>query len=599
MSSKSEEKLMSWEYFEKGHFPALFTNLNGIVQKCNSYAYQIFGSKDKLIGKNIYDIISVYTSKPFTRENLIRENGGIKILNLSISEEGNIEDQLAIYVFSEPFLESNEEGLIFVITEPFRKNNPDLEIRHLHYLKTINKISSKSYRYNDVEILSQFIVSELYNEEYNFFHVGIFLRENNYHGDHVYLSSLAGDSKKLFYENSMNTYRQSIKEGVIGETIRKGRPLIVDNTEEIVFYHSTPFFKGKSELCVPIYLVDQVIGAINIESKTFVHFDEVDSSFLQTIADLYAANIHRIITNNEITKKNKELEKYLDDLEKTKKRLERQSDELQTSLSSVKEARAVIEKQNLQMQNKLQMGAELQKSLLPKIFPENLELKFNSKYLPTSQLGGDFFDVVVVDEHHLGIIIADVSGHGVSAAMIAAMFKALFTNYKQRSLNPAETLNNLNTEFSHILSTGDFISAFYMIINTEDYSFEYANAGHPFPLLFQKKSSTVVTLDAPGFFIGVFKKSDYVSKKSILLPGDKILFFTDGIIEIRNSELRQFGLHRLQKHFNEISVKEKSGREIIDSIYREILRFNEEGIFDDDLTLLLIEKSEPSENPHR
>lgn len=594
MSGKAEDKSKSWEYFEKAHFPALFTDPNGIVQMSNQSADLFFSSKDNLIGKNIYDIISIYTSKPFTRENIISENGGPKVLNLAALEEGNLEDQLTIYVFPKTFLKDRKEGNIFIISEPFRKRKQDAEVRHLHYLKTINKISSKSYRYNDVEILSQFIVSELYNEEYNFFHVGIFLRENNYHGDHVYLSALAGDSKKLFYENSMNVYRQSIKEGVIGETIRKGRPLIVDNTEEVVFYHSTPFFKGKSELCVPIYLVDQVIGAINIESKTFVHFDEVDSSFLQTIADLYAANIHRIITNNEITKKNSELEKYLNDLEKTKKRLEKQSEELQLSLSSVKEARAVIEKQNLQMQNKLQMGAELQKSLLPKIFPEDLEVKFSSKYLPTSQLGGDFFDVVTVDENHIGIIIADVSGHGVSAAMIAAMFKALFTNYKQRSLNPAEILNNLNTEFSHMLNTGDFISAFYMIINTQDYSFEYANAGHPFPLLFQKKSSTVVALDAPGFFIGVFKKSNYVSKKSSLLPGDKILFFTDGVIEIRNSELKQFGLNRLKKHLNEVSMDESSGREIIDSIYREILRFNEEGIFDDDLTLLLIEKTERS-----
>jgi len=591
MSPNDENTLKDWEYFETAHFPVLFTNPEGIVQKYNPHAQKIFGLKDNLVGKSIYDVISVYTSKSFTHEHIISENGKLKVLNLTTSDGKNLEAQLTIYVFPITLSKHSEKGNIFILTEPFRKINPDSEIRHLHYLKTINRISSKSYRYNDIEILSQFIVSELYNEEYNFFHVGIFLRENNFHGDHVYLSSLAGDSKKLFVENSLNTYRQSIKEGVIGETIRKGRPLIVDNTEEVIFYHSTPFFKGKSELCVPIYLVDQVIGAINIESKTFVQFDEVDSSFLQTIADLYAANIHRIITNNEITKKNKELQKYLDDLEKTKKRLEKQSEELQTSLSSVKEARAVIEKQNLQMQNKLQMGAELQKSLLPKLFPENLDMNFSSKYLPTSQLGGDFFDVVLVDEHHIGIIIADVSGHGVSAAMIAAMFKALFTNYKQHSLNPAEILNNLNTEFSHMLNTGDFISAFYMIIDTQDYSFEYANAGHPFPLVFQKKTSTVAALDAPGFFIGVFKKSNYISKKSTLDPGDKIMFFTDGVIEIRNSELKQFGLFRLKKYFNEISASGTSGRNIIDSIYREILKFNEEGIFDDDLTLLLVEKN--------
>ncbi|MEJ2048752.1 MAG: SpoIIE family protein phosphatase, partial [Calditrichota bacterium] len=91
----------------------------------------------------------------------------------------------------------------------------------------------------------------------------------------------------------------------------------------------------------------------------------------------------------------------------------------------------------------------------------------------------------------------------------------------------------------------------------------------------------------------VFKKSNYVSKKSSLLSGDKILFFTDGIIEFRNGEMRQFGLHRVIQHFKEISANNKNGREIIESIYREILKFNDDGIFvsDDDLTLLLVEKN--------
>jgi serine phosphatase RsbU (regulator of sigma subunit) len=593
MPSISGNQLRDWEYFKNAQFPVLLVNSNGSVCNYNAPAKHIFNFKDSLNGKNIYDLISIYTSKRVTEDDVKIGNENLQIYNISTSENGNFEDQISIYVFPGTIKENGEAGNIFILIKPFKNRGQVAEIRHLHYLQTINKISSKCYRYNDIEILSQFIVSELYSEEYNFFHVGIFLREKYFKGEYVYLSALAGESKKLFYEKSEGIYRQSIQQGVIGETIRKGRPIMTDDTESVVFYHSTPFFKGKSELCVPIYLIDQVIGAINIESNTSVHFDEVDSFFLQTIADLYAANVHRIITNNEITKKNKELEKYLDDLEKTKKRLEKQSERLQLSLTSVKEARSIIEKHNLQMQNKLEMGAELQKSLLPKVFPENSELNFFYRYLPTSQLGGDFFDVVNVDDHHIGIIIADVSGHGVSAAMIAAMFKALFNNNKQRSLNPAEILNYLNAEFSHMLNTGDFISAFYLIINTSNYSYEFANAGHPFPLLFQKKSSSIIALDAPGFFIGVFKKSNYISKKSNLLSGDKILFFTDGIIEIRNSEMRQFGLHRVIQHFNKISADNINGREIIESIYREILKFNDDGIFvsDDDLTLLLVEKN--------
>jgi putative methionine-R-sulfoxide reductase with GAF domain len=278
MASISGNQLRDWEYFKNVQFPVLLVNSNGSVCNYNAPAKHIFKFKDSLNGKNIYDLISIYTSKKFTEEDVKIGNENAQILNISTSENGNFEDQVSIYVFPNTIMENGEEGYIFILIKPFKDKERVAEIRHFHYLKTINKISSKSYRYNDMEILSQFVVSELYNEEYNFFHVGIFLRENNFKGEYVYLSALAGESKKLFYENSEDIYRQSIQQGVIGETIRKGRPIIVDNTESVVYYHSTPFFKGKSELCVPIYLIDQVIGAINIESNTFVHFDEVVSS---------------------------------------------------------------------------------------------------------------------------------------------------------------------------------------------------------------------------------------------------------------------------------------------------------------------------------
>lgn len=572
-------------------FPAFRTDADGIVMQYNNLAKGIFGIKDELQGKNLFDLLTVNTSIAITKEFLTSKNGQPQFINFEFGEKANHNPKLNFYIFPK---KSSKNGLleyIFFILSANQKADKTSIGRYLHYLTTINKISSMSYRYNDIDILSQFVVSQLFNEEYNFFHVAIFLRENNFRSDHVYLCAVAGESRELFLKNQKKVYRQSLKQGVLGEVIRKGKSIIVDNTEEIVFYHSTPYFKGKSELCVPIYLVDQVIGAINIESKQLTHFDEADVSFLQTISDLFAANVHRTMTNNEISQKNIKLEKYLSDLEKAKDRLELQSAKLKSSLEKVKEARLVIEKQNALMQNKLEMGAELQKSLLPISFPEIPDLHFNSKYLPTSQLGGDFFDVVSINEDHIGVIIADVSGHGVSAAMIAAMFKALYNNFKQQSHSAADVLNYLNGEFSHMLNTGDFISAFYMIINTRDFSVEYANAAHPFPMIYRSNSSIVEELDTKGFFIGVFKSANYQTKKTFFQPGDKILFYTDGTTEVKNDVKKQFGRNRLREHFGLISRANKSSKDLIDSIYTEIVRFSNKQDFEDDLTLLLLERS--------
>ena len=463
------------------------------------------------------------------------------------------------------------------------------EDRYLNHLKHINKISAQMTRFEEVQELAQFIVNQLQNEKYNFFHVSLFLRTESFQGDELQMVAIAGESRNYFTVNYKNGYKQPSSQGVVGKVVQSGKAEVLNDTSKIDYYFSTPEFSAKSEICVPIILMNQVIGAINIESKEKANFDQADIAFLETVADMFAINVYRMASNEEIREKNRKLQTYLIDLQDSKDRLENQSYELITTLDKMEQAQALIEKQKKVLENELKMAADLQKSLLPRIFPQIPFLRFSSRYIPTSHLGGDIFDVVQLDKTHIGLIVADVSGHGVSAAMIAAMFKAVFSNFQLKSLSPAETMMVINDEFSQIISTGEFITAFYLILNTETMKAKYTNAAHSFPIWYRSRSREVQELDTQGYFLGVFEKSEYEEKEIQLEPGDKILLYTDGVIEAQDKRGKEFGRSRLAQCFQDISKKVQAPNQIIEKIYSEVIKFSGREDFNDDLTLLLME----------
>jgi serine phosphatase RsbU (regulator of sigma subunit) len=470
-------------------------------------------------------------------------------------------------------------------------NSPEAVERYLHYLDTIHKISSKSYKYKRIHPLAAFVVNLLYNEEYEFFHVGLFLIDQISGENQVKLIAIAGESRDIFKKYCNQNYMQSTKVGVIGKVFESGNTLVLRDTKKVDFYHSTPYFWGQSEICTPILISNEIIGVINIESREKVNFDDADALFLESVADIFAANLSRINITEEISKKNKKLRKYLQELQTAKEALELQSLDLKKSLVKGNKVQKLIKKQNELMQSKLQMGAELQKSLLPRDFPKFRGLNFSSQYLPNYQLGGDFFDVCKIDDQHVAVLIADVSGHGVSAAMIAAMFKAFFNNYRRSSLSPATILCELNREFCSIVTTGDYITAFLLIMDLTTYQIKYCNAGHPFPFLYKASSSTITELDSDGFFIGIFPDQKYEEKMAELTSGDKLLFYTDGAIEIKNKNNKFFGRRKLKNYFKKITGEGLQSKNILNSIFHHLKHFSKDSTFDDDMTLLLLERT--------
>jgi len=211
-----------------------------------------------------------------------------------------------------------------------------------------------------------------------------------------------------------------------------------------------------------------------------------------------------------------------------------------------------------------------------------------SHFEPMGPVGGDYYDLVELPGGRSGLILADVSGHGVSSAFIAAMLKISFMNYAPEGLGPAELLSMLNEEYCSLIQTGDYVTAFYTIFDPANRTMVYSGAGHPMSLFYRSRNDRVETLKSEGFFLGMFDRSEYVEKSIEFAPGDKYLVYTDGIIEaFSENQEEQFGVKRLIRAFKK--HHEKLIDERLNAIIAEVKEFMQQSTFYDDLAMVSVD----------
>ncbi|MFP4496892.1 MAG: PP2C family protein-serine/threonine phosphatase [Vulcanimicrobiota bacterium] len=239
------------------------------------------------------------------------------------------------------------------------------------------------------------------------------------------------------------------------------------------------------------------------------------------------------------------------------------------------------------MEKELELAAKFQKNLLPVSFPPIASVKSAARFIPALKVAGDFYDFIDLGNEKVGFIIADVSGHGVMAALIAAMLKIDFLNFAHRENTPAEVLNEVNLHLEQVLLDESFCTAFYGILDTRSYQLNYASAGHLAPLYYTKENQAVYELPQEGFPLGIMIEADYKNFNLQLNGGDKLILYTDGIIEATNEAGEFFTVEKL------ISCFEKNAHlsveELESAVYKEILEFTQDSSFKDDLTLLILE----------
>jgi sigma-B regulation protein RsbU (phosphoserine phosphatase) len=255
----------------------------------------------------------------------------------------------------------------------------------------------------------------------------------------------------------------------------------------------------------------------------------------------------------------------------------------------LREAHAVIAQQLVEINTELEMARQIQLSILPSSTPKITGLDIVARYIPMTSVAGDFYDFIVVDECHVGILIADVSGHGLPAALIASMLQVALTAQARHVSEPGKVLAGLNQalcgKFQH-----NFVTAAYVYVDLEKNIMNYGGAGHPPLLLWRKSTGSSSQLIENGLVMGQFEEATYDSLQIPIEPGDRFFLYTDGILETCNPAQEEFGTDRFME-FMDTNNKLPAGP-FADALLLELARWLEQPPGEghkDDISLLAVD----------
>lgn len=255
----------------------------------------------------------------------------------------------------------------------------------------------------------------------------------------------------------------------------------------------------------------------------------------------------------------------------------------------LRDAHETVAKQLSIMNSELEMARQVQLSILPSEIPRPNGLEIAARYLPMSSVAGDFYDFLVVDDKHVGILIADVSGHGLPSALIASMLQSALAGQSSHACDPSQVLAGLNRAINGKFER-HFVTAAYLFLDMEKRVVNYANAGHPPMLLWQAKPGRVFECTENGLMLGPFADADYVTVTISLDEGDRIVLFTDGVMEATNSTGVQFGIEGVSKLLE--SKRELPLGRFADALLYALSSWSEAAIGpqqSDDITLLAVD----------
>ncbi|MEA3187174.1 MAG: phosphoserine phosphatase RsbU/P [Chthoniobacter sp.] len=276
--------------------------------------------------------------------------------------------------------------------------------------------------------------------------------------------------------------------------------------------------------------------------------------------------------------------------------------ELSRAKETLEQQATELREKNSQLEADLDMARELQTAFLPKTYPafpaassaEKSALRFCHRYTTTTELGGDFFDIVQISETQAGVFICDVMGHGVRAALVTAIIRGLVEELMPFAADPGRFLTEMNDSLCAILKqtiTPLFASAFYAVIDLSRGVARHANAGHPSPFHLRRSEAEVARLaptnGKPGAALGVIEKSRYDTAEQTVAAGDLLMLFTDGIYEVEGAAGDFYDQGQLAAL---VAENMKLGADaLFDEVLKTILHFSAAEKFDDDVCLVAIE----------
>jgi sigma-B regulation protein RsbU (phosphoserine phosphatase) len=310
-------------------------------------------------------------------------------------------------------------------------------------------------------------------------------------------------------EDEMRGQSFLVGKGVIGEVAQSGKPILIDDVRAagIMLGTTTEYMRNRSMLVVPLRVRDETLGVMAVLNKQRGSFGADDQSLLQALADQASLSVNNAMMTVEVAEQER-------------------------------------------LRRDLQIARDIQKRLLPDHCPIIPGFEIAARGTSALEVGGDYYDFFWVDEDHLGIVVADVSGKGVYAALVVAMIRSAFRTQAMGNHDVRDVLSRVNAFIEEDLRRDMFVTCVYGILEVSSKKFSWARAGHePLVITHNDAEHTVDILSPDGFALGVIGSPDFSDLLEVntieLHPGDRLLMFTDGLTEAMNSKGEEFGMERI------------------------------------------------------
>ena len=237
------------------------------------------------------------------------------------------------------------------------------------------------------------------------------------------------------------------------------------------------------------------------------------------------------------------------------------------------------------LENELELSAKVQKALLPHSLPDIRGLDIAAFSQPAHIVGGDYFDFLRFKDGSHALVIADVMGKGMPASMLMASLQASLRIIAPESTRPADVVARLNTIFCHNIRLTKFVTLFLASYDEKARTLTYCNAGHNPPLL-HRSNGTIETLRPTGAAIGLAEQTQFAQKTTQLHPGDRIMMYTDGVVESVNASKDEFGQDRIENVLKGSATG--SSQQVIASLRGDLQRFTGVTTPADDTTIIAV-----------
>lgn len=359
-------------------------------------------------------------------------------------------------------------------------------------------------------------------------------------------------------------------EGVAGYVFQHDVPVFVEDTSQdsrFITRQTNP----RSLYCLPIHSRDEVIGVLNLGA---------DEKTIYTDENLKFLNI--LIAFGGVAMENASL------YERLERKVKQRTKELE-------EEQQKLRKQNKIIEDELNLARIIQMQFIPSTCPPNMAFY----YKPMYQVGGDFVDFISLPDGQIGIFLSDVSGHGIPAALLTSIIKSLMLEFSQHMIDPARFLMFLNNRLLNF-TAGNFVTALYGIYNPTEKNFTFSSAGHNAPYFLRDQELMTINMENRGLALGVYNNSQMLHFEKLfknsyiqLVPGDKLILYTDGLIEAVNineiAEDHPQGIPDFESTMLSGIIKTNShlsAQEMIDKLVEELIRFRGDENFDDDVCIV-------------